>query len=116
MCGGELFVPKLPSMNIMDLAKAIGPECKTEVIGIRPGEKLHEVLIPSDEARNIREFENFYLLRTEFPYWEDRSSWEDGVAVSDDFEYQSGNNSWCLSEEEIRAVLIGQGGFSGEYN
>jgi UDP-N-acetylglucosamine 4,6-dehydratase len=115
MRGGELFVPKLPSMNIMDLAKAIGPECKTEVIGIRPGEKRHEVLIPSDEARNIREFDHFYLLRSEFPYWEDRSRWKEGAAVSDDFEYQSGNNPWCLSEEEIREILMGEDGLGGDY-
>src|SRR4030042_5907350 len=59
MVGGELFVPKLPSMNIMDLAKAIAPECKTKIIGIRPGEKLHEIMIPRDDARKTIEFERY---------------------------------------------------------
>ncbi len=61
MVGGELFVPKIPSMNIMDLARAIAPECKTKTIGIRPGEKLHEVMVPKDEARRTLEFKDYYL-------------------------------------------------------
>ena len=57
MIGGEIFVPKIPSMKIIDLAKTIGPDCEIEVIGIRPGEKLHEILIPRDEMRNTYECE-----------------------------------------------------------
>jgi len=63
MIGGELFVPKLPSMNIMDLAKVIAPECKTEIVGIRPGEKLHEVMIPRDDARRSLEYDNHYVIQ-----------------------------------------------------
>ena len=66
MCGGELFVPKIPSMNIMDLAKAIAPECQTNIVGIRPGEKLNEVMIPKDEARRTVEFDSFYTARLPF--------------------------------------------------
>ncbi|MHB8093291.1 MAG: UDP-N-acetylglucosamine 4,6-dehydratase (inverting), partial [Syntrophales bacterium] len=62
MVGGELFVPKLPSMNIMDLVKAVDPGCKTEIIGIRPGEKIHEIMIPMDEARRTVEFDSYYIL------------------------------------------------------
>lgn len=62
--GGEIFVPKIPSMKIVDLAKAIAPECKHEAVGIRPGEKLHEVLISEDEARNTVEFEECYIVQS----------------------------------------------------
>jgi len=62
MVGGELFVPKLPSMNIMDLAKVIAPKCKTEIIGIRPGEKLHELMITRDDARRTLEFKDHYMI------------------------------------------------------
>jgi len=63
MVGGELFVPKIPSMNIMDLAKAICPECKTKVVGIRPGEKLHEVMIPIDDVMHTVEFDKYYVIK-----------------------------------------------------
>ena len=56
MCGGELFVPKIPSMNIMDLAKAIAPECETRIVGVRPGEKIHELMITLDDSRNTLEW------------------------------------------------------------
>jgi UDP-N-acetylglucosamine 4,6-dehydratase len=61
MCGGELFVPKIPSMNIMDLAKAIAPECETKTVGIRSGEKIHELMITRDDARKTLEFDKFYV-------------------------------------------------------
>ena len=70
MRGGELFVPKIPSMNIMDLAKAIAPEAKTEIIGIRPGEKLHEVMISLDDAMNTLEFESHYVIQPAHPWWD----------------------------------------------
>jgi len=66
MVGGELFVPKIPSMNIMDLAKVIAPECKTEIVGIRPGEKLHELMITRDDARRTLEFRDHYIIQPEF--------------------------------------------------
>ena len=62
MHGGEIFVPKIPSMRIIDLAAAMAPECRQEIVGIRPGEKLHECLIPHDEARLTREFDDFYVI------------------------------------------------------
>jgi UDP-N-acetylglucosamine 4,6-dehydratase len=105
MCGGELFVPKIPSMNIMDLAKAIAPECKIDIIGIRPGEKIHELMIPRDEARKTLEFDKFYIIQPDFKFWERRCSWNGGKPVEDDFEYNSGTNPWRLSVEEMRALI-----------
>ena len=107
MVGGEVFVPKIPSMNIMDLAKAIGPECRTEVVGIRPGEKLHEVMIPRDDSRNALEFKDFYVIKPAFRFF-NRRFCEDGCKpVEDGFEYSSGSNSRWLSVEELR-VMIGE--------
>ena len=105
MCGGELFVPKIPSMNIMDLAKAIAPQCKTEIVGIRPGEKVHELMIPLDEARKTLSFDNFYVVQPDFRFWERRSSWNGGRPVPDDFEYRSDNNPWRLNIEDMRKMI-----------
>ena len=105
MVGGELFVPKLPSMNMMNLAKAIAPECRTEIIGIRPGEKLHEVMIPRDEARRTIEYDRYYIIQPDFRYWERRFNENGGKPVEEDFEYQSGTNPWQLSIEEMRKVI-----------
>ena len=105
MCGGELFVPKIPSMNIMDLARAIAPECETRVVGIRPGEKLHELMIPRDEARKTLEFDDFYVMQPEFKFWERRCSWDGGRQVPEDFEYSSETNPWRLTVEEMRALI-----------
>jgi UDP-N-acetylglucosamine 4,6-dehydratase len=105
MVGGELFVPKLPSMNIMDLAKAIAPECRTKVIGIRAGEKLHEVMIPKDEARNTLEFKSHYLIKPDFSFFGDRYKDKRGKLVPEEFEYNSGTNTWKLTEEELRKVI-----------
>ena len=105
MVGGELFVPKIPSMTIMDLAKAIAPECKTEIIGIRPGEKLHEVMVPRDEARRTLEFKNHYIIQPDFRFFSCRFKNRSGNPVSEDFEYSSGNNSQWLTVERLRAMI-----------
>lgn len=105
MNGGELFVPKLPSMNIMDLAKAIAPECKTEVVGIRPGEKLHEVMIPRDDARRTLECEDHFVLLPDARAWEIRFHENGGKPVTDDFEYDSYTNTWRLDPEEVLAII-----------
>lgn len=107
MVGGELFVPKIPSMNIMDLAKAICPECKTEIVGIRPGEKLHEVMVPKDEARNTVEFGDYYVIKPQFRYFDRRfdEKTNNARAVTEDFEYSSGTNTWRLTVEELRKLL-----------
>jgi UDP-N-acetylglucosamine 4,6-dehydratase len=105
MVGGELFVPKIPSMSIMDLAQTIAPECETRIIGIRPGEKIHELMIPRDEARRTLEFENHYVIQPEFKFWSRRSSESRGTQVPDDFEYNSDNNPWRLTIEEMRKII-----------
>ena len=105
MCGGELFVPKIPSMNILDLAKAIAPECETKIVGIRPGEKLHELMITRDDSRQTLEFDNFYVIQPDFKFWDRRCSWNGGQPVPEQFEYSSESNPWRLSIEEMRELI-----------
>lgn len=105
MVGGELFVPKLPSMNMIDLAKAVAPECRTEIIGIRPGEKLHEVMIPRDEARRTIEYERYYIIQPDFRFWERRFDVNGCMPVAEDFEYNSSTNPWQLSIDEMREII-----------
>jgi UDP-N-acetylglucosamine 4,6-dehydratase len=105
MCGGELFVPKIPSMNILDLAKAIAPECETKIVGIRPGEKLHELMITRDDSRQTLEFDNFYVIQPNFKFWDRRCSWNSGHSVPEQFEYSSESNPWRLSIEEMRELI-----------
>lgn len=105
MVGGELFVPKLPSMYVMDLAKAIAPECETKIVGIRPGEKLHELMITKDDARRTLEFKDHYMIQPEFHYWKKRYSSKKGKPVPEDFEYNSGTNPWTLTIREMQKIL-----------
>ena len=105
MHGGEIFVPKVPSMNILDLATAIAPECTHEVVGIRPGEKLHEVMVPSDDARRTVEMPDFYVIRPDFPMPGGDSNWQRGKPVPAGFSYTSNLNTQWLSKEEIRRLV-----------
>nr|WP_321513224.1 UDP-N-acetylglucosamine 4,6-dehydratase (inverting) [uncultured Pseudodesulfovibrio sp.] len=105
MLGGEIFVPKLPTMNIVDLAKTVCPDCDINVIGIRPGEKIHEILIPRDEARNTVEYENYYTIMPPRMYGSHEEYVQGGTHVSDDFEYESSSKEWLLSQEEFRRIL-----------
>lgn len=105
MVGGEIFVPKLPSMNIMDLVKIISPKCKTEIVGIRPGEKLHEVMIPRDEAQNTLEYEDFYLIKPAFKFFNRRFRENGGQQVAENFEYNSGTNTWWLTVKEMKTMV-----------
>lgn len=110
MHGGETFIPKSPSMRIVDLAKSIAPDCKHEVVGIRPGEKLHETLIPVDEGRHILEFDDFFVIRPAFHSWNLEETWtyenQKGRAVSPGFELSSDKNSQWLSVEELRKLTV----------
>lgn len=105
MVGGEVFVPKLPSMNILDLARAIGPECRIDCVGIRPGEKLHEVMIPRDEARNTVEFESHYVIKPEFRFFSRRFHNDGGKPVPEEFEYDSRTNPQWLTPEELEGMV-----------
>lgn len=101
MRGGEIFVPKIPSMNIMHLAEAIAPECEVTFTGIRPGEKIHEVLISNDEARQTLEFSDMYIIKPQFPWWNDVSL-EGGKQVPLGFSYSSDNNPLSLTPQQLR--------------
>jgi UDP-N-acetylglucosamine 4,6-dehydratase len=105
MVGGELFVPKLPSMNIVDLAKAIAPNCEIKIMGIRPGEKIHEVLITKDDARKTIEFDDYYLIQPDFNFWNRRFKTNSGKHVDAEFEYNSRDNPWQLSIDEMRSII-----------
>ena len=113
MQGGELFVPKTPSVNIVDLVKALGKNIKHHVVGIRPGEKLHEVLCPEDSARDTIEFKNYYLIRpssydftkAEARKYQVSKDNEKGKFVKNDFVYSSNNNSHFLTTEEIKKLI-----------
>jgi len=105
MVGGEIFVPKIPSMSIMDLAKAICQECKTETVGIRPGEKLHEVMITKDDARNTVEFNDHFVIKPAFRYFERRFHEQGCKKVDEDFEYNSETNPWQLSIDELKEMI-----------
>ena len=105
MEGGEVFIPKIPSMNIMDLAEAIAPGAPRDVVGIRPGEKLHELLITSDEARHTIDAGDVYVVLPEHPWWDELGPTTVGKAVDDDFEYASNTNDEWLSIDDLRTVL-----------
>ncbi len=105
MVGGELFIPKIPSMKIVDLAKAILPESRTEIIGIRPGEKLHEIMVPVDDSRMTLEYKNHYLIQPDFRFFGRRFSKNGGKPVKKDFEYNSGTNTWWLTTDDLRKMI-----------
>jgi UDP-N-acetylglucosamine 4,6-dehydratase len=104
MQGGEIFVPKLPSMRIVDLARSIAPECRTEIVGIRPGEKLHEVLLTEDESRRALEFDDFYVVMpTSYSPKDNGGYLKGGKPMTENFRYGSDNNNWWLSVEEMHS-------------
>lgn len=103
MRGGEVFVPKIPSMNIMDLAQAMAPECKIETIGIRPGEKLHEVLVAADEAGQALEFEDMFVIQPAHPWWNTDTGLA-GNSLEYGYSYASNTNTHWLTLDEIRAM------------
>ena len=105
MHGGEVFVPKIPSMKMLDLASAIAPDAKVRIIGIRPGEKLHEVLISEDEARTTVELDDMYVVQPAAALWFGHHWAELGKALPDDYHYASDNNTHWLSLEEIREMV-----------
>ncbi|MHC4400244.1 MAG: UDP-N-acetylglucosamine 4,6-dehydratase (inverting) [Planctomycetota bacterium] len=107
MAGGEIFVPKIPSIRIVDLAGAIAPECRTKTVGIRPGEKLHETLVSEDDARCALEYASHYVvlpdpLSTEFTRPNEP---EGGVPCPEGFRYSSDTNTSWLSIEQLRRMI-----------
>ncbi len=104
MRGGEIFVPKIPSMRIVDLAEVIAPECERKVIGIRPGEKLHEVLVSRDESRYTLEFDDMYLIQPVHPWWQVRE-YPDGHPMEDGSKFSSDRNGRWLTHDELRRMI-----------
>ncbi len=110
MHGGEIFVPKIPSMKMTDLAKALAPNTPTKIIGIRPGEKLHEVMIPKDESHLALEFEDFFIIQPTISFQTPKDYTltklhEKGHKVAPDFEYSSHNNSQWLEPDDLLKLL-----------
>ncbi|MFH0068461.1 UDP-N-acetylglucosamine 4,6-dehydratase (inverting) [Peribacillus sp. NPDC056705] len=104
MKGGEIFIPKIPSMKVTDLASAIAPECKVEVIGIRPGEKLHEAMITEDDARRTLDLGTYYVIQPEFPWWTEEAA-KGGKPLPEGFSYVSNTNVQWLSIDELRQLV-----------
>ena len=107
MVGGELFVPKIPACTVDSLADVLAPNCEREIIGLRPGEKIHEILIPSDEARNVLEFENHFVIQPVQAFWGNKIGILGGVSCSPDFHYASNVNCKTLSLDELSDLLKG---------
>lgn len=106
MHGGEIFVPKIPSMRVVDIAKAIGPECQIRHIGIRPGEKLHEVLVSEDEARHAIELDHMFVIQPAFNWWR-TENWAGGRRMPEGFSYSSDKNDVWLGVEQFWDLLDG---------
>lgn len=105
--GGELFVPKIPSYKIMDLAEAIGPDCKHKIVGIRPGEKIHEEMITASDSFNAIDLGKYYAILPQKPIWDYDNfiSHFNAEKVEPGFSYNSGENDKWLTVEQIRALI-----------
>lgn len=105
MYGGEVFVPKIPSMKVIDLARAVAPDAKIDLIGIRPGEKLHEILISEDETRNTVELDDMFVVQPAEALWFGREWQKQGQVLSDGFRYTSNENTEWLDVNQIRKMV-----------
>lgn len=110
MWGGEIFVPKIPSYRILDVAEATAPECKHEIIGIRPGEKLHEEMITQTDALSTVEFGTYYVILPSTPLWDiekfkNESNSSEGEMCKFGFSYNSGTNKQFLTVDELRELI-----------
>jgi len=105
MHGGEVFVPKIPSMKVVDLASVIAPDATIEYIGIRPGEKLHEVLVSEDEARHTLELEDMFIVEPPGALWFGHDWRNKGSTLPDGFTYASNTNSEWLTVDGIREII-----------
>ena len=107
MRGGEIFVPKIPSMKVTDVAQVVAPDCKTEVIGIRPGEKLHEIMITQDDAINTAEFDTHYTIQPAAYWWNQTKFIKETGArpVAENFQYSSDSNPVWMTREQFADIL-----------
>ena len=107
MSGGEIFVPKIPSMRITDLARLIGPECKQEIVGIRPGEKLHEMLVEPEAGRNTLDCGTHYVIQPVLGFWNPDSNGYAGMGrCADGFAYTSGSNDRWVNAAEMKQMIL----------
>jgi len=104
MHGGEVFVPKIPSMRIADLAATVAPGCEVEYVGIRPGEKLHEVLVSRDESRYTLELDDMYVIQPVHPWWM-APVYDGAKPLPEGFKYASDTNDQWLSVEDLRTMI-----------
>jgi UDP-N-acetylglucosamine 4,6-dehydratase/5-epimerase len=107
MHGGEIFIPKIPSMKITDLADVVAPEARRKIIGIRPGEKLHEVLLTEEESLHTRDFGSYYAIEPEFSFWKSDNH-KGGHPIKNALHYSSDNNSAWLTKEELKKIIDDQ--------
>ena len=111
MQGGELFIPKIPSMKITDLAATLAPNLPTKIIGIRPGEKLHEIMISADDALHSLEFSDHYVIMPSIKFYDKQANFainklgEKGYSVSSEFEYRSDNNTQWLDGKSLKDMM-----------
>lgn len=104
MKGGEIFIPKIPSMGIMDLASAIAPDCKYKFVGIRLGEKIHETLITENESKRALEFKDMYIVEPNFPWWESDNH-KGGKRLKEGFGYSSDKNKYWLTKNQLKKMV-----------
>ena len=106
MHGGEIFVPKIPSMKLLDMAQAIAPDCQIDCVGIRPGEKLHEVLLSDDEARNAIERDDMFVIQPAQSWWR-KENWKNDASLPEGFRYSSDSNSQWLTADDLYKLVEG---------
>jgi len=104
MQGGEVFIPKFPSMRVIDLAEVIAPEAEKKITGIRPGEKINEILLTEEESRHARDFGDYFVIEPEHPFWS-YDNLKGGEPLPDGFNYTSDNNSQWLTKEELKRMM-----------
>ncbi|MDD5511009.1 MAG: UDP-N-acetylglucosamine 4,6-dehydratase (inverting) [Dehalococcoidales bacterium] len=104
MSGGEIFVPKIPSMRVTDIADAIAPGVEREIVGIRPGEKLNEILLTEEEARHAKEFDDYFVIEPEHSFWK-KDNLKGAKLLPEGFTYTSDSNSWWLTKDELKGML-----------
>lgn len=105
--GGETFISKIPSFHIKDLAQAMAPQCRTKEVGIREGEKLHEVMVTPEDSAMTYEYEKHYIIYPHYNWWEENRILPGGTKVQDGFAYSSGTNTQWLGTDELRKLLQG---------
>lgn len=105
MRGGEIFVPKIPSMRIKDFIQVLAPECRLLIIGIRPGEKIHEVLITPEEARHAKEYSDYYIILPEYDWWSKHEHYVDGKSLNEGFVFSSHENKQQLDADGLKKLL-----------